>query len=242
VAFEAVHLDQHLVQRLLALVVATAEAGTAMAADRIDFVDEDDARRVLLGVLEHVANAGRADADEHFDEVGTGNAEERHLGFAGDRLREQGLAGTRDCRPSARPWDAAAELLELRGIAQEIDNFLDLFLGLVATGDVGEGNRRSVASSSQSRPRLAERESTALAAALHLAHEENPDADQQQHREPADEDVHQEGRFFFRLGLDLDAVFQQIGDQPEIGRRIGCDALAFGGRRLQRAPLHDSPS
>ena len=67
---EAVHLDEQLVQRLLALVVAAAEAGAAMAADRVDFVDEDDAGRVLLGLLEHVAHARSADADEHLDEVG----------------------------------------------------------------------------------------------------------------------------------------------------------------------------
>jgi hypothetical protein len=102
-AFEAVHLDQQLVQRLLALVVAAAEAGAALATDRVDFVDEDDARRVLLGLLEHVAHARSADADEHLDEVGTGNREERHLGLAGDGLGQQGLAGTRANRPSARP-------------------------------------------------------------------------------------------------------------------------------------------
>jgi hypothetical protein len=41
---EAVHLDEQLVQGLLALVVPAAEgAGAALAADRVDLVDEDDA-------------------------------------------------------------------------------------------------------------------------------------------------------------------------------------------------------
>ena len=70
IGLEAVHLDQQLVQRLLALVIAAAEAGTAMPADRVDFVDEDDAGRILLGLLEHVADTAGADADEHLDEVG----------------------------------------------------------------------------------------------------------------------------------------------------------------------------
>ena len=104
VAFETVHLDQQLVQRLLALVVTAAEARAAMPADRVDLVDEDDAGRVLLGLLEHVAHARSADADEHLDEVGTGDGEERHLGFAGDGARQQRLARTRASRPSARPW------------------------------------------------------------------------------------------------------------------------------------------
>jgi hypothetical protein len=45
-------------------------ASPAMAADRVDLVDEDNAGRVLLGLLEHVAHARSADADEHFNEVG----------------------------------------------------------------------------------------------------------------------------------------------------------------------------
>src|SRR5205823_1212620 len=54
---EAVHLDQQLVQRLLALVVATAQAGTPMAADGVDLVDEDDRGCVGLGLLEQIAHA-----------------------------------------------------------------------------------------------------------------------------------------------------------------------------------------
>ena len=57
IGLEAVHLDQQLVERLLALVIAAAEPRAAMTAHRVDFVDEDDAGRVLLGLLEHVAHA-----------------------------------------------------------------------------------------------------------------------------------------------------------------------------------------
>ena len=51
---EAVHLDQELVQRLLPLVVPTAEPRTTMPPDRVDLVDEDDARRRLLRLLEQI--------------------------------------------------------------------------------------------------------------------------------------------------------------------------------------------
>ncbi len=57
VRVEAVHLDQDLVERLLALVVRAAEAGAALAADRVDLVHEHDARRVALGLVEQVAHA-----------------------------------------------------------------------------------------------------------------------------------------------------------------------------------------
>ena len=59
VGLEAVHLHEELVQRLLALVVAAAQAGAAVTADGVDLVDEDDAGRVLLALLEEVAHAAR---------------------------------------------------------------------------------------------------------------------------------------------------------------------------------------
>ena len=44
---EAVHLDEDLVERLLALVVALAHAGAALAPGGVELVDEDDRRRHL---------------------------------------------------------------------------------------------------------------------------------------------------------------------------------------------------
>src|SRR5581483_8013910 len=79
---EAVHLHQQLVQRLLALVVAAADTGAAMAADRVELVDENDARRRLLFLLEQIAHAAGAETDEHLDEVRAGNREERNAGLA----------------------------------------------------------------------------------------------------------------------------------------------------------------
>src|SRR5204862_6778228 len=92
---EAVHLDEQLVERLLALVVTASETRAAVAPDGVDLVHEDDAGAVLLGLLEQVAHSRGADADEHLDEVRTGNREERHAGLARYGASEQGLAGTR---------------------------------------------------------------------------------------------------------------------------------------------------
>src|SRR4051812_47725544 len=69
VRFESVHLDQQLVQRLLALIVSAAEACAAVASNSIDLVDEDEAGRVLLALLEEVAHAACAHAHEHLNEV-----------------------------------------------------------------------------------------------------------------------------------------------------------------------------
>ena len=54
---EAVHLDEQLVERLLALVVTAAEPGAAVTADGVDLVDEDDRGRRGLRLLEEVADA-----------------------------------------------------------------------------------------------------------------------------------------------------------------------------------------
>ena len=71
IGFKTIHFDQKLVQGLLTLIIATTETGTTVTTDGVDFVDEDDAWRILLGLLKHVAHPARADADEHFNKVRT---------------------------------------------------------------------------------------------------------------------------------------------------------------------------
>src|SRR3546814_9181606 len=78
-----------------------AEARAPMPTHRVDLVDEDDARRGLLGLFEHVAHTRRTDTDEHLDEVRARNGEEGHARLTRDRAREQRLAGARD-RKSTR--------------------------------------------------------------------------------------------------------------------------------------------
>ncbi len=157
VLLEAVHLHEELVERLLPLVVSAAESRAAVAPDGVDLVDEDDARSALLSLLEEVADAARADADEHFDEVGAGDREEGDSRFAGDRAREQRLAraGRPEQQHAAR--DLAAELLEFRRLLQELDDLHQFHLRLIGSGDIEEGHFRR-AFVQHLRPALAERE------------------------------------------------------------------------------------
>src|SRR4029079_18092031 len=99
------------------LVIAAAEAGAAMPADGIDLVDEDDAGGILLGLLEHVAHARGADADEHLDEVGAGDGEEGHVGLAGNGACYQRLAGAGRANQQSAARNTAAKPLELLRIA-----------------------------------------------------------------------------------------------------------------------------
>ena len=94
--------------------------------------------RVALGLVEQVADAAGADADEHLDELRAGDAEERHAGLAGDGAGHQRLAGAGRADEQHAARDPRAERVELLGVLQELDDFLELGLGLVDAGDVGE--------------------------------------------------------------------------------------------------------
>src|SRR3546814_13475973 len=91
-------------------------------------------------LLEHVAHAAGTDTHKHLDEVGAGDGEERHVGLAGDGAGEQRLAGARRADQQTALRDLAAEALELLRVAQELDDLLQLLLGLVYAGHVVEGD------------------------------------------------------------------------------------------------------
>ncbi len=207
---EAVHLDQQLVEGLLALVVAAADAGTAVAADRVDLVDEDDGRRVLLGLLEQVAHAAGADADEHLDEVGAGDRVERHARLTRDGAGQQGLAGAGRAVQQHALRDPGADGEELGRLLQEVLDLLELLDGLVRAGDIREGDLR-VLLADELRLRLAELHD-AVAAALHPAHQEpEHDADQDERHQDA-EDVEEEVGLRHLVGERLQVRVVDRGD------------------------------
>ena len=105
-----------------------------MTADRVDFVDEHDAGRVLFALLKEVAHTRGANADKHLDEVGTADREKRHVCFTGHGAREQRLARARRAHEQHTLGNAATKLLELLGLTQEFDDLLKLFLRFVRAG------------------------------------------------------------------------------------------------------------
>ena len=66
---KSVHLHEQLVEGLFTLIVTAAHARATLATHCIDLIHEDDARRVLLRLLEQIAHARGTHADEHLDEV-----------------------------------------------------------------------------------------------------------------------------------------------------------------------------
>ena len=183
---EAVHLDEELVQRLLALVVPAPESGAAVAADGVDLVHEDDAGARLLRLLEQVAHTRGADPDEHLDEVRAGDGEEGHACLTGDRAGEERLTGAGRAVEEHALRDPRAERLELLRVLEELLDLVQLLDRLVGAGDVLEADLRRVGRHPLGAA-LAEAHHL-RAAALHLVHEEDPEADQQHERQHRDQE------------------------------------------------------
>ena len=116
---------------------------------------------------------------------------------------EQGLAGAGRADQQRALGDLAAQALELGRVLQEVDDLGQLFLGLVDAGHVLEGDAVLVLGQ-QPGLGLAEAHGAARAA-LHLAHEEDPDADQQQDRQQVDQNGRQQARAGL-LEVDVGAV------------------------------------
>src|SRR5262252_4814590 len=92
--------------------MTATEAGATVTPNGIDFVNKDDARRLLFPLLEKITDSGSSDADKHFHEIGTANTEERHPGFARNRTGQQGLARSRGTHQQTPFGNSAAKLGE----------------------------------------------------------------------------------------------------------------------------------
>src|SRR4029077_13002015 len=199
-----------------------AEAGTALTADGIKFIDEDHRRRVLLGVFEETADAGRADADEHLDELRGRDAEKWHPRLAGDGTRQQRLTGPRRANEQNAFGHPAAELLELLRIAQEIDHLLQLELRLLHPGDVVEcrlgGGWILEAGAAAAKAENALRRLTAP------SHEPDPDGDQHDERQETNEQAPQPTRIW------LDGGSYVVALQGRVERRVGQANVVGEGR------------
>ena len=203
---ETIHLHQQLVQGLLALVVAAAHAGATLAADRVNLVHEDDARRVLLRLLEQVAHTGGTHADKHLHEVGTGDREERHSGLARHGAGQQSLTGTGRTVQQHAARNLRTQGLVAGGVGQEVADLIQLLHCLIRTGDIVEGGIRIVLVQLLGGG-LAKAEGAHATATLHAGQHEHQQAEDQQHRQQHHQQAAQEAILgdlcveLLRLGL-----------------------------------------
>ncbi len=223
---EAVHLGEHLVERLLPLVMAAAEAGAALAADRVDLVHEDDGLAHLASALEQVAHAAGADAHEHLHEVRAGDGEEGHASLAGHRTGDERLAGARRAHQEDALGNPGADLGEAVRRLEEVDDLGDLLLHPVVASYVREGRPRPLRGVRLGL-RAADRHDPAhlaLSPALHEPEEGHEDADRDEEGQEAHEEVGGGG-----LVLDVHALFTQ---HLEVGIRDASVERAGGAELL----------
>src|SRR5690606_17834077 len=127
------------------------------------------------------------------------------------------------------PYTTLFRSLELLRIAQEFDDFLKVLLGFVHAGDVLESHA-AMRFGQKLGLRLAKAHRTARAA-LHLAHEENPHAEDQDHRQPRQENANQRaGTVSFRARGDRDVLAFKARDETRIARRIGLEGRTIVGK------------
>ena len=139
VGLEAVHLHQQLVQSLLTLIVAAAQTGAALAAHRVNLIDEHDAGHGLFGLVEQVADTGSAHADVHFHEIRARNRVKRHPRLAGAGTGQQGFTGTRRAHQQNAVGNPCAQGVEFVGALEELHHLLQFLFFLVLARDIGKG-------------------------------------------------------------------------------------------------------
>jgi hypothetical protein len=112
-----------LVQGLLALVMAATHTAPASAANRVDFVDKDNAWSILFGFGKEIAYARSTDTDKHFDKFGTRDTKEWHPCFTGNCTGKHGFTGTRRADQQDAFWNLGANVFKLFWVLQKVNNF-----------------------------------------------------------------------------------------------------------------------
>ena len=124
--------------------MTTAHAGAALATHGIDFVNEDDGRCVLLGLVEEITDPRCTQTDEHLDEVRTCHGVEGNAGLTGYGPGQKGLTGSRRAIEQDTARYAGTQRLVLRGVLEEVLDLLDLLYSGLLTGHIGEFRLRGL--------------------------------------------------------------------------------------------------
>jgi len=210
---EAVHLDQQLIQGLLLLVVTTHPGGSGAPRlpDRVELVDEDDARRLGLRLLEEIPHARRTHPHEHLDELRATDREERHLGLAGDRPRQQRLAGAGRADQQHAFRDLRAEALIALRCLEEAHDLDQLGFGFLDARHVVETDLDVLLAVDASAV-LAEREGLPDAALHQPSRREAPDQHHDADRQhPPDQHITPEG--VLDAARELDVLMNHFFEQ-----------------------------
>ena len=196
--------------------MTATKTGTTMATDCINFIYENDAGRMLLGLVKHVPHTAGTNANKHLDEIRARNGEERHACFASDGPRQQSFTGTGRTNHQHAARNLAAQLLELAGVLEKIDQLADFLLGFFDARNICKGDLDLIGIE-HAGPGFAETHGTPTAtAALHLTHEVNPDRDQQKNGKGIEQELQRPWRALGQFASELDVVLDQFLDHGAV--------------------------
>src|SRR5215470_11083599 len=105
-----------------------------MTSNRVNLINENDAGSILLPLLKQITHTRSAHANKHFYEVRPRDREKGNIRLASHCTGEQGLAGSRRSDQQHTFGNASTKLLEFLCLAQELNDFAQLFLGFVDAG------------------------------------------------------------------------------------------------------------
>ena len=228
-----------MIQGLLALVIDRPHVNAALAAHGVQFVNENDARRLGFGLLEQVADASRAHAHEHLHKIAAADQKERDLGFAGHGPRQKGFAGSGRADQQDALGNRRAQRFVAVRVFQERHHFLQFVLGLIAARHVVESHPGILVRHHFGSARAEAHD--ALPNASHPARQEAPE---QHHRgdrqDPGPDNLRHETRANPR---ELDTRLLEIANEvrvlhanraKHIGFRLRSFALLLAGFRQRR--------
>src|SRR6266699_6885765 len=92
---KAIHLNQQLVERLLAFVIASGARIVSLAAYRVYLVDKDDARHMFFSFFEKVTHPCCPNPDEHFHKFRSTDTIESNARLSSYCTRDQRFACAR---------------------------------------------------------------------------------------------------------------------------------------------------
>src|SRR5258707_11785523 len=186
---EAVQLYEQPVQCLLTLIIGV-DACTSLPAYRVDLVDENDAGRCFLRLVEQVANTTGANTHQHFDKLRAGHRVERDAGFTGNGSCQQGFTCAWRAYQQYTTWDLATQALKLLRRLKKLNHFFQLELCLVYTRDICKRHGGAVFKDKLGTP--LDKNDEALLALRGEVADDNAQVDQQRPGQQCNQQVHKE--------------------------------------------------
>ena len=104
----------------------------------VNFINEDNAWSVFLGLAKEVADTRSTDTHEHFSKFGTRNTEERNVGFTSYGTRHQSFTSTWIASEQDTTRDFGTKFFVFFRVLEKIDNFGKILFGGFVTSHIGE--------------------------------------------------------------------------------------------------------